>query len=74
MVMPDKRSDPEGYNEVWQAKHKEACRAYVACEFPMSDAVFEATLYTLGFHGVRLQDERRYWAEIKYRQSQPKAS
>ena len=55
--MEDRRSDPTGFHEQWEARLKEAIRAYTEGEFPMSNDVFRATLYSLGFRGEALKIE-----------------
>ena len=64
-MMPDKRSDPKGYEEVWKARHAELCRAYLANEFPVTDAVFAASLYGLGFRGQELEAEIKHYKQLK---------
>lgn len=65
-MMPDKRSDPEGYAEIWRARHEVAVQAFINDEFPMTDAVFKATLFGLGFRGQELDAEVHYYEYIKH--------
>lgn len=62
--MTDKRYDPEGAAEIWRAKMDAASHEF--CHSGMSEAVFTATLYQLGFRGSRLNEEFRYWDWKRY--------
>lgn len=47
--MTDHRSNPVGLEEIWRAKYDEAIRAFRAGEFPYTESIFRATLFSLGF-------------------------
>ena len=73
--MTDKRYDPQGYHEIWQAKLEAAVSAFNNNEFPMTDAVFKATLFALGFRGQELDAQFGYYDQLKHDyQNRKKAS
>jgi hypothetical protein len=51
-------SDPQGAAEIWRIKLDMAVKEFSARR--MSDDVFRAVLFGLGFRGARLVDEFRY--------------
>lgn len=60
--MSDRRFDPVGADEIWLAKAETAHAAFAAGEFPMTEPVYRATLYSLGFRGSEIHrsvDEHR---------------
>ena len=63
--MTDRRYDPQGYHETWQAKLEAAVNAFTYDEFPMTDAVFKATLFGLGFRGQELDAQFNYYDHLK---------
>lgn len=64
-MLPDKRSDPQGYAEIWRARHEVAVQAFLNDEFPMTLPVFKATLFGLGFRGQELDSEVHYYEYLK---------
>lgn len=61
-----RRTEPMEYHEIWRAKYQEAKRQYLAEEYPMTDSVASATLYSLGFRGHNLEAEMNHWRDEKY--------
>lgn len=53
----DRRADPRGADEIWRAKLDAATGAFRRGEFPMTEPVFRATLYGLGFRGPAISAE-----------------
>lgn len=49
------RTDPAEAHDIWQARYAEACRAFAAGE--LSDIVFAAKLYGLGFRRADIAAE-----------------
>jgi hypothetical protein len=62
--MTDKRYDPAGAAEIWQARLDTATSGFM--DRTMTEAVFRATLYQLGFRGSRLAEEFRYWDHARH--------
>jgi hypothetical protein len=63
--MADRRVDPVEYHEIWQAKLETAIQAYLNDEFPMTDAVFKATLFGLGYRNQEIEAEYNYYFGLK---------
>lgn len=49
------RTDPVEAAEIWKARYVEACRAFKARE--LSEPIFRADLYVLGFRGHAIESE-----------------
>ena len=64
--MTDKRTDPVEYHEIWKAKLECAVEAFMNNEFPMTEPVFKATLFSLGYRGQVLDAEFRMYVNDKY--------
>ena len=60
----DRRYDPIGTAEIERAKHAAAVAEFQART--VSDAVFRATLFGLGFRGAALACEFRYHDDLRY--------
>lgn len=63
--MTDRRTDPQGYHEVWQTRLALARELYQGGGFLGTEAIFRATLKGLGYTDreadaeVRLEDDTR---------------
>ena len=64
--MNDKRIDPVEYHEIWKAKLDCAVEAFMNNEFPMTEPVFRATLFGLGYRGQELNAEFNMHVRNKY--------
>lgn len=51
------RHDPQGEHEIWLARYRAARDDFSARRFPMTESVFRATLYGLGFRGREIEAE-----------------
>ena len=60
----DRRYDPVGAVEIERSKHAAAVAEFQART--VSDTVFRATLFGLGFRGAALDCEFRYWDDLRY--------
>jgi len=58
------RHDPEGAVEIERAKHAAAVAEFNART--ISDAVFRATLFSLGFRSAALACEFRYYDDLRH--------
>ncbi len=58
------RHDPVGVVEIERAKHAAAVAEFNART--ISDVVFRATLFGLGFRSAALACEFRYWDDLRY--------
>ena len=56
--------DPSCAKELWEWKMELAVDQFYKRQ--ISDVVFEACLYALGFRGVRCREEYRYHEQIRY--------
>lgn len=65
--MIDRRSDPQGADEIWQAKHEAAIEEYAAGT--ISEDVFSAALFNLGYRGRELRSELALhrWRHFEHR-------
>jgi len=64
MPHPNGRHDPVGAAEIERAKLDAAVAEFQART--ISDAVFRATLYSLGFRGAALASEFFYYDRLRY--------
>lgn len=64
MPHPNHRHDPVGTVEIERAKHAVAVAEFSART--VSDIVFRATLYGLGFRGAALASEFRYHDDLRH--------
>lgn len=64
------RYDPVGAAEIERAKHAAAVAEFNARK--ISDVVFRATLFGLGFRGARLASEFSYYDELRYQAEKAK--
>lgn len=55
--MTDRRFDPQGADEIWRSKLEVATDAFRSGEFPMTEPVYRATLYQLGFRSSEINAE-----------------